>query len=91
MTTSMAAPALTGGLGNDTFVFTATSGNDTVTDFENGEDLIDVSAFGFASAADVIGLLVQDGADVDMVLSATSTITFTGETLASFDASDFII
>ena len=27
----------------------------------------------------------------NMVLSATSAVTFTSETLASFDASDFII
>jgi Ca2+-binding RTX toxin-like protein len=49
---------LTGGTGADIFVFSdAThsngSGYDTITDFEQGTDLIDLSAFGYTSLADL--------------------------------------
>jgi VCBS repeat-containing protein len=52
---------LTGGLGDDTFVFILGDGVDTVTDFEDGLDLVDVSSFGFASVDDLI--FTQDGTD----------------------------
>lgn len=46
---------LTGGAGADTFVFGATSGNDTVTDFDTSEDTLDLSfaSAGFADLASV--------------------------------------
>ena len=37
---------LTGSAGADTFVFTENSGNDTISDFEPGTDIIDLSCFG---------------------------------------------
>ncbi|MDO6591259.1 hypothetical protein DS901_00420 [Loktanella sp. D2R18] len=51
----MGADTLTGGAGADTFVFNAMSdsfvGNgDTIVDFENGSNTIDLSAFGITSA-----------------------------------------
>lgn len=52
---------LTGGLGADTFVFNLGDGVDTITDFEDGIDLLDVSSLGFASVDDLI--FAQDGAD----------------------------
>jgi len=52
---------LTGGAGNDVFVFQAGEGRQTVTDFEAGDRL---EVHGLGSAADVLALFVQDGADV---------------------------
>jgi len=40
---------LNGGAGADTFVFAARQGKDVIQDFEDGVDLIDLSAFGFAN------------------------------------------
>ena len=36
---------MTGGTGSDTFVFSGDHGDDTITDFTDGEDTIDLSAF----------------------------------------------
>jgi len=43
--------SLTGGEGADTFVFGATSGNDTITDFNISEDILDFSFSGLADLA----------------------------------------
>lgn len=40
---------MTGGDGADQFVFNPTGGTVTITDFEDGVDVLDVSAFGFDS------------------------------------------
>lgn len=39
---------LTGGAGEDTFIFGANTGNDVITDFDQAEDSLDLSARGFA-------------------------------------------
>lgn len=56
---------LTGGTGADTFVFAPAFGNDTVTDFQDDIDQLDLTAFSFATvngalsfAADVAGDVV---------------------------------
>ena len=63
--------ALIGDTGDDLFVFANGSGDDTVNDFTAGagtDDVLDVSAFGFASKADAIAAATQAGADT--VISA---------------------
>lgn len=42
-----------GGAGADTFVFEADGVRDTIKDFQDGLDLIDISAFGLSEAADL--------------------------------------
>ncbi|MBX3431556.1 MAG: hypothetical protein KF779_18370 [Hyphomonadaceae bacterium] len=58
---------MTGGSGADTFVIgPRTNGTITITDFENGVDHIDLTAFGFnssGSSSDWFGFLIADGAD----------------------------
>jgi serralysin len=47
---------LTGGAGADTFVFAAGDDADIITDFETGIDTLDLTSFGFDSAAEALGL-----------------------------------
>ena len=83
---------LTGNEGADTFVFGSGHGSDTITDFTDGEDLIDLSAFtgitGFG------GLTVtQNGNNVVIDLSGQTgggTITLQNFTLSDLDENDFI-
>ncbi|GGE54902.1 calcium-binding protein [Actibacterium pelagium] len=61
---------LTGGSGADTFVFSADGGADTVTDFDIGEDRLDLSRLGFVYRAEDLTILpTANGA----------TIAFDGE------------
>jgi Ca2+-binding RTX toxin-like protein len=57
---------LTGGDRNDTFVFQPGFDNDIITDFSRAKgnrDIIDLSAFNFASFTDVLSRSVANGAD----------------------------
>ena len=81
---------LEGGAGDDVFVFYRRGGNDTIEDFGNGSDTIDLAAF--AEISDVDNLTItQSGSNTLIDLSAHrgGTITlqaFTG----ALDDSDFI-
>ncbi len=55
---------LTGGRDADTFVLDLMTGVDVITDFEIGEDMIDVSGFAFADFAGLLDRAEQDGDDV---------------------------
>ncbi len=81
---------LTGGQGNDTFVFLSSdsSDNDTVTDFQNGRDLLDVSGFGFLDIGDVD--VQQVGADTVLSLDANNTVTLNNVNANLIDDQDFI-
>ncbi len=79
---------LTGGNGADSFGFTATSGNDRISDFDVDEDVLNISQLGFADdfdladvASDVTdgdtsGLLLQlsDGTSVFLVGLSTTDV-----------------
>ena len=80
---------LNGGLGNDTFIFTA--GQDVITDFDNGLEVIQLTGFGFTSFADVQAVTTQSGADLIIDPAGTHKLTIENFTLASFDAGDVII
>jgi len=69
---------LTGGLRNDTFVFGPGFGNDTITDFsraKHNRDIIDLSAFNFASFTDVLNRTVVNGADTVFNFGNGDTLT----------------
>src|SRR5262249_18703203 len=69
---------LTSGLGNDTFVFAPGMGKDTITDFSRAvgnRDIIDLSAFHFASADDVLSHAVINGADTVFNFGNGDTLT----------------
>jgi len=54
---------LAGGRSNDVFVFKRAAGDDLVTDFEDGVDLIDISAFGFNSFSQISAAVSNSGGD----------------------------
>ncbi|WP_305984592.1 VCBS domain-containing protein [Roseibium sp.] len=61
---------LEGGSGSDTFVFASGDGVDTIQDFEQGIDTIDLAAFGFAD----IGAALAAGVTADLDDDGTSTV-----------------
>jgi Ca2+-binding RTX toxin-like protein len=88
---------LSGGQGNDEFVFTDVSGTTTVIDFEDGlggQDLLDVSAFGFANGAAVLALAGASGPgghDVLIQLDADTSVLLQDFDLVDLDGGDFIL
>ena len=82
----------TGGEGADTFVFAAESGTNTITDFEDNIDTIDLTAFSSISGfTDLSGKIEQDGADTKIDLSdfGGGVIVLEDFTSTDLDASDF--
>jgi hypothetical protein len=81
---------MNGGIGSDTFVFRAgQGGNDTIHGFEPWDNL-QLSGFGFASKADVLGKMTQQGADV-VFNHAGQAITFKDSKLAEVSRARFNI
>jgi|CXWL01.1.fsa_nt_gi Ca2+-binding RTX toxin-like protein len=86
---------LTGGLGNDTFVYRSNHGSDTITDFAAGAGSGDVVLFlgfeaQFDSFAEVIAAATQVGADVVIAVGAGQTMTLQNVTIGSLTNGDFI-
>ena len=85
---------LTGGAANDLFVFQDGGNDDSVSDFVAGaatDDVLDVSAFGFASKADVIAAASQVGADTMIQLDADDSVTLLGVNADLLHDDDFLI
>jgi hypothetical protein len=80
---------ISGGTGADTFVLAPGDGNDAVTDFEDGVDLIDLTAF---SRADVVSALadVQPGSAV-LTLADGTSITLAGLTPQQLTDADVLM
>ncbi len=83
---------LTGGAGNDRFEFSDRGGNDTVTDFNQADDVIFLSVVGINGMAD---LTIADNEAGDAVVSyfangQTTSVTLLGIDSADLSASDFI-
>ena len=57
---------LTGGGGADKFVFGMGDGEDTVTDFTDGVDMIDLTAFGLEGFGDVAATAADGGVMIDL-------------------------
>ncbi len=72
---------MTGGDGIDTFVFEERMRADTIVDFTDGVDLLDVSALGYTDVSQMN--VVQVGADTVITFSDRDSIT-----LQNFDAGD---
>ena len=82
---------LVGGPGADVFVVAPGEGEDIVTDFTDGEDRIDLTAFGLAGIDDITTTTTTDGVALDLTDSGGGTILLADFAMASLDATDFII
>jgi Ca2+-binding RTX toxin-like protein len=90
---------LTGGAGSDNFVFRLSSGNDTVTDFTNGQDRIDIHDYttftqdpSSSFAAWIASASVeQQGANTLIHLDANNSILLSNVAKASLAMNDFIL
>ena len=80
---------LIGGAGNDRFIFSDNWDNDTITDFEDGGDLIDLrNITGVTSLAD---LMIANNANGDAVITfGDDTITLEGIDASLLDTGDFL-
>ena len=82
---------ITGGAGADTFVFDSNHGNDVVTDFTDGEDLIDLSAFSTISGfSDLTVTSGENGVTIDLTAHGGGTIRLENFDVADLDAEDFV-
>ncbi|MCC0024208.1 MAG: hypothetical protein H6874_08305 [Hyphomicrobiaceae bacterium] len=85
---------MTGGGGGDTFVFAPDDGNDTITDFTNGSDLFDLSAFGFVSKTVAKAKFFEIGSATDDTFGFDfdgTVITINGMDLGDLNNADIII
>ena len=79
----------TGETDNDTFVFAPGDGNDTILDFTDGEDVIDLTAFtGISGFGDINAR--QDGNNVVIDFSGDNSVTLVNFDLDDLDAGDFV-
>lgn len=81
---------LWGGGGSDGFVFWGANGNDTVVDFTDGEDLIDLSAYGLSGNGDVSARQEGNHARIDLSAHDGGTIMLRNFDIADLDAGDFL-
>jgi hypothetical protein len=80
--------------GADNIVFHNGSGGTRVADFEAGavaSDVLDVSAFGFESFADVLAAAMQDGSDLVIALDNNDLVVLSGVALGALHENDFLL
>ncbi|MCA0871917.1 hypothetical protein LCL97_13845 [Seohaeicola saemankumensis] len=88
---------LTGGAHGDVFVFQRHAGDDIITDFVDGVDRIDLSAFSInpANISTVIAALSDDGSGNTLLdlsaIGGNGSVLITGLDIADAGASDFIL
>ena len=86
----MGDDTLTGGAGADTFLFTANTGNDTITDFDFRHDVIDLrllpEEISFADLT-ITAIVATEGLDVPEVIGVTITHDALGGTITIYDIS----
>ncbi|PLX37168.1 MAG: hypothetical protein C0606_11755 [Hyphomicrobiales bacterium] len=85
------ADSLEGGTGGDTFVFVRNGGRDRITDFQDGIDVIDLTAFGYGSIAAVKADAFMKDGDAYLVLRSGATVIVEDTKLADLTAADFLI
>ncbi len=79
---------LIGGADNDIFVINPGEGADTIVDFQDGGDVIDLSAFHRFEGKAAVANAVQFGGAVVMTLPNGATVTIEGMTLAQLGLDD---
>lgn len=84
------ADRLYGNEGDDTFIFGAGHGDDRILDFTNGEDLIDLSAFGLSGFDELTISSISDSVMIDLTEHGGDTILLQNFDTADVDAADFL-
>ncbi|MEH6645843.1 calcium-binding protein [Sulfitobacter sp.] len=80
---------MTGGVGADTFIFEIDSHRATITDFEDGADLLDFSGFvGVNSAADLF--IAQNGTDTVITAGGPASVTLLDTDATLISDADFV-
>jgi Ca2+-binding RTX toxin-like protein len=82
---------MAGGAGSDTFVFRANLGQDTVTDFTAGSDVLEFRDGLFADAAAVLAAATASGSDTLITIDAGNTILLKNMAVANLHTGDFHI
>ena len=79
------------GGGEDIFVFTPGTGIDIVLDFEDGADLIDISAYGFSDIDPLLSTAREAASGgVILTLNQTDAVILRSNTIEELGADDFI-
>ncbi|HEX6977699.1 MAG TPA: PQQ-dependent sugar dehydrogenase [Alphaproteobacteria bacterium] len=81
---------LTGGTGRDRFAFATGFGRDIVSDFTDGEDVLEFAGDGFGDPAAVLASGAQVGPDTVITLDAVNAIVLRNVSLSSLAADDFL-
>ena len=81
---------LEGGEGADQFIFDWSNGDDTILDFTDNEDLIDLTAIGLSGFDALILSSDSNGVTIHMTTSGGGTILLEDFDIANLDAGDFI-
>jgi Ca2+-binding RTX toxin-like protein len=84
---------ITGGGGNDRFIFKSAQGNDTITDFVVGgtDDVIDLVGFsGLTSFTQALGYAAQVGANTVFTFTGGQTLTLQNVTKTALTNQDFL-
>ena len=81
---------LSGGAGDDIFGFGFGYADDIITDFTDGDDLINLSAFGLSGFDELVVSSDSDGVTIDLRAHDGGTIRLEGFDIADLDAGDFI-
>ena len=88
-TVTAVSSLINGGHGHDTFVFTGSFGQDTITNFSPLHDNIVLAQAMFANFGAVQNDMTQVGANTVITYDPSNVITLTGVKASSLHASDF--
>ena len=82
---------LTGGGGADTFVFHAGDGNDTITDFTSGTDVIDLRGLGIADFSTLESMMTQSFNNTVITFDAADKIVLSNVDMGTLRTGDFLL
>lgn len=82
---------LTGGQGADLFIFKKGYGRDTITDFKNNVDDIDLRSYNFSSVNKVLDKADQVGSDVHIELGGNDVLIIKKFNISQLDKADFLL
>ena len=82
---------LIGGAGADTFVLRPGDGMDRIQGWQDGADRLDLSAYGFGSAAEALDLAEAAGRSVRIAFDRDDAVVIRGLDLDDLSPSDFIL